>query len=160
MKDIRIQNDLFSVKSINDNYVDRTYFVFLIEKLLESTGLLYVEANKDNYNITRTLESLKKQIHIIDNLQVGKRMNDISFSFYKEKLEIDMLHNIIDIWFAYEHCAFCFFKDKSTPLPEKRKAWYDITKKTKSYVMFKGIEEDVVWIGKSHELEFNDIGIR
>ena len=36
------------------------------------------------------------------------------------------------------------------------KPWYEIANMVESYIVFKGIEEDVVWIGKSDNLEFKN----
>jgi len=59
------------------------------------------------------------------------------------------------IWFHYQHVAFSFFRSSGNKFITKVMSWKDITQKETSYVMFKGAEDDVVWIGKSKELKFD-----
>jgi hypothetical protein len=59
------------------------------------------------------------------------------------------------IWFHYQYVSFTFSHNCAIKFNIKMLPWYAVTTKVSSYVLFKGAEEDVVWIGKSKELKFD-----
>ena len=146
------QNNLCSIKSIENNYSDRNYMESIIYSLLNMThDRFYVEASRPNYEITSLEESLK---HIMLDNKTFKFTN-FGISFSDNRVSKELIEILPLIWFGYEHIAICFFIRNEIQFDIKRKPWYEITENQQSYVLFKGIEEDVIWIGKSKELTFD-----
>lgn len=152
MKDIRKKGNLLSIKSIEDIYADKQYLKMLMYKLFSLTqGLIYIEASRPTYEYDI--------YDLVDNLTPILSNNNFNFDSFGLSFKVNEIStNLVDlspiIWFAYEHVTFCFFKESSTEFNLKRKSWNYITSNAISYVMFRGAEDDVIWIGKSDELEF------
>jgi hypothetical protein len=147
------QNNLCSIKSIKDNYSDKIYMKNIVKKLSDlTTGFFHIDASRPTYeyNVTELAILIKNVLNDADSL----KYNDFGVLLSKHKIDSDLLELLPMIWFSYQHAAFCFFEEE-IKLDVNRKAWYDITKNSKSYVMFKGAEEDVIWIGKSQEFNFD-----
>jgi hypothetical protein len=156
MKELKIHNNekgnLLSIKAVENIYSDKNYFIFIISSLFALTkGCFYVEASRPNYDTNDLVIQLKG----ILNSNCNFRYTDFEISFWNTKVEEKLLEFLPVIWFAYEHISFCFFTENKIEIDIKRKSWYEITKGSKSYVLFKGVEDDVIWIGKSNELEFD-----
>lgn len=156
MKDLKIHNkekgNLISIKPIANIHSDRQYLASIIISLLNLTkGCLYIEASRPNYNVNDIIEDLKRIFINNDSF----KSNFFEVSFFCHEINDALLSILSEIWFAYEHTAYCFFVDDKIEFNVKRKAWYEITSRIDSFVMFRGIEEDVLWIGKSNGLEFN-----
>lgn len=159
MKNLKIHNDkdgnLISIKSIEDCYADRRYLASIIDKLFSLTGgCLYIEVSRPNYDVSLIMEKLKNAFP--DNIDLATYVNflEVSFCYNGNKLSNDMRDILSDIWFSYEHRAFCFFVNSEVEFDLNRKPWYKITSGSDSFIMFKGVEEDVLWIGKSDSLAF------
>lgn len=148
----KYDNNLCSIKSVDDTHSGTYYMRTIINILLNLTrGKFYVEVSRPNYDTTHLKENLKQIM--VDN----KSFNCTNFeiSFLSDGISENLRDFLPQLWFAYEHTAFCFFVENEIAADVKRKSWSEITTNTKSYVLFKGIEEDVLWIGKSNELEFD-----
>jgi hypothetical protein len=159
MKELKIHNNekgnLLSIKPVDDTYSDRSYFIIIITTLFALTkGCFHVQASRPNYN---TID-LAIQLKGILSSNCNFRYTDFEISFCNTKAEENLLEFLPLIWFAYEHISISFFIENKIEIDIKRKSWDEITKSSKSYVLFKGVEEDVIWIGKSSELEF-DLGL-
>lgn len=114
-------------------------------------GRLYVGVSRPNYDVAVLIEQLKA-------VNVGNdsfKYTDFELLFYTNNIDDHLVEILLLLWFAYEHTAFCFFVKEEIEFDIKRKSWYEITTSFKSYVLFRGDEEDVVWIGKSDELKFH-----
>jgi len=158
MRELKIHSNeaenLLSIKPVGNTYSDRNYLIFVITTLFTLTkGSFYVEASRPNYDTT----DLVKQLKEILNGNRSLRYTNFEILYWDTKVDKKVLETLTTIWDAYEHVSFCFFTENKTEIDVKRKPWYEITTSSKSYVLFKGAEEDVVWIGKSNELKF-DIG--
>lgn len=148
--------NLCSIKSIDASYQGRTYLISLIEKLLNLTdGQLFVEFSRPNYNVSQIVEKLMSFNSQIKNLSSKLNFQELSFVLDPRNCEYNLLDILSQCWFAFEHGTLCFFLGKQFSRPSREESWYEITQKSSSFVMFKGIEEDVIWIGKSDDLEFN-----
>ncbi len=158
MKDLKIHNnekgDLLSIKSIENTYYDRNYFISIVTTLFSLTkGCFYVEVSRHNYDYNAI--NLILQLKAILNSNCNFEHTNFGTSFCTNELNESLLETLPVIWFAYEHIAFCFFTENKIEFNVKRKPWYEITKMSKSYVLFKGIEDDVIWIGKNNEMKFD-----
>lgn len=147
-------NNLCSIKSIENTYSDRNYLINIITTLYALTkGYLHVQASRPTYEYDTTDLEVRLKSILINNCSF--RYTDFEILFCNTKIEEELLEILPIIWFAYEHIAFCFFTESRIEFDIKRKPWYEITTRSKSYVLFKGVEEDVIWIGKSDELKFD-----
>ncbi|WP_207622466.1 hypothetical protein, partial [Niastella koreensis] len=87
------------------------------------------------------------------------------FEFYLY-INIELLNQrvfdlICLIWETYEYPTLIFSKEidpflKIKPNKIINGSWKEVTLLSMSYILFKGIEDDVLWIGKSKDLEFPD----
>lgn len=155
MKDIKIHNkekgNLISIKPLEDIYADRRYLIFVIVNLFNLTKeCLYVEASRPNYDVSNIIKKLKGILINNDSF----KSSFFELSFFCNEVDDALLDILSEIWFAYEHPAYCFFVEDKIGFDVKRQAWSHITSQIDSFVMFKGAEEDVLWIGKSDDLEF------
>lgn len=157
MKDIVVYNkehqNLCSIKPVEDIHPDRMYILSLIDSCFnEKEGLLYIEASRPNYDVTDLVKQLITFQPDITNLSIHADHFELSFMVAKDKMCNDLLYLIPRLWFAFEHTSFCVFLNKKNCSIRKRTAWYEITNRIPAFIMYRGIEEDVVWIGKSDHL--------
>jgi hypothetical protein len=158
MKDFKIHSqhrgNLSSIKSVEDTYSDKSYLLALFARLqcLTIDSFFCLEASRPNY----ALPDLEGQLKMIPvNKETDFKMTKFELFFCHKKIPTELFELLPEIWFAYEHVALLFFYEGRPDFEIKRKPWYDTTSKSKSYVLFKGIEEDVIWIGKNPELVFD-----
>ncbi|MEZ0006277.1 hypothetical protein ABH942_001640 [Flavobacterium sp. 28YEA47A] len=145
-------NNLCSIKSVDNTHSGEYYLRAIINTLLNLTGgKFYVEVSRPNYGTTHLKENLK-QIMVDNN---SFKSSSFEVSFFSDGISEELMEILPQLWFAYEHTAFCFFMENEIEVDVKRRPWHEITTNTKSYVLFKWVEEDVLWIGKSNELEFD-----
>jgi hypothetical protein len=148
--------NLRPIKSVSNTLSDRNYLIALIEYLFSATGgYLYVEMSRPNWNTDRIKNRLQEISFISDGLQMSDEDFELSFSCKEKPLDASFLYLLPEIWFTFEHGVFCFFVDAESPMPTRRSSWNKITEFASAFVMFRGPEEDVVWIGKSEDLAFN-----
>lgn len=161
MKDIKIHdidhNNLCSIKSVEKGYSDKQYFFSILSRLFNLTGHLFVQARRPYYNVESAIQNLRSIRDRVDDLNITPNFFEISFYFDGPSGDDDLFNLITDIWFEYEQPTFCFFYEKHIHLSEKKISWQEITRQWDSFVIFRGAEEDVVWIGKSSELKFSNI---
>jgi len=147
-----IRKNLCSIKPVNDTHSDRNYMQSIINTLFNLTkGKFYVEVSRPNYHTAHLKENLKQMM--ANNKSFN--CNNFEISFFSDGISEELIEILPQLWFAYEHTAFCFFVENEIQIDIKRKPWSEITTNTKSYILYKGIEEDVLWIGKSNELKFD-----
>ena len=157
MKEIIVYNNhnanLSSIKSIEDNFSDKNYLSTIMENLYKLTGgTIYVHSIYDNYDLTTITSDISKNIDKISNLLHSNNFNEVSF-------ECDTLDDTLDklikkMWFAYEQMILVFFSDNKEKFDGNKVSWEKVTLENNCFAMFKGMEEDVIWIGKSSNLTF------
>lgn len=156
MKELKIhskeKNNLLSIKPIDDNYLDKNYLISIIRSLFTLTkGCFYVEVSRPNFDTSY----LALELQSILDRDSGFRYTAFEILFYSKHINEELLKVLSVLWFSYEHVSFCFLKKSESEIDLKRKSWYEITEKFESYVLFKGVEEDVIWIGKNKKLKFD-----
>lgn len=148
--------NLCSIKRLEPFYSDKRYLIGLISKILKLTGHLLITAQRPYYDVDSLMKRLRLLSHKLYELKVSSDFFSLSFSHSSADVDDDVLILISDIWFQYEQPMFCFSLDSNVSF-SRRGSWDEITKQWRSYVFFKGTQEDVLWIGKSSELEFSSI---
>lgn len=166
MMDVKIHknsnNQLLSIKGVGYNYQSKQYILKLLNKLTQSAGNVIIQVRRNNYKDS----SINKIILDFDslgisNLKVDKNLFEISFSFNSNKLNDELLQALVDFWFCFEQPSYYFLTNLEELILNQEillninLSWKEAVKVSNSYVMFKGIEEDVIWIGKSNKLEFD-----
>ena len=157
MKEIIVYNNhnanLSSIKSIEDNYSDKSYMHEIMENLYNLTGgTIYIHAIYDNYDLTTITSGISKSIDKISNLLHSNNFNEISFEC--DILDYNLYELIKEMWFAYEQMILIFFSNKKEKFDGNKVSWEKVTLENNCFAIFKGIEEDVIWIGKSENLKF------
>jgi len=162
MKEINIHErygkNLCSIRPFENIYQDHVYLASKILYLFSLTGgVLHVQVSRPTYEYEPNEMGRKIKIILKNNMNFDYKSDFFEFSFHCSDFNDELLNMLSKVWFAYEHVTYIFFADRKGGLDVKRMPWYVITSNAKSFVMFKGAEEDVVWIGKSKELTFDHL---
>lgn len=154
MKFIKIHTEnLLSLKSDN-MLINNNVFVEILELFQKEVhGVFYIEGSRETYEYDTKV--IKYQID-----KTLKNEDIFLYSDFEMKVKgVNINSELISIlwrfWHAYEHVIICFLVDEINKIDITRNAWYEITEHYKSYVLFKGIEQDVIWVGKSDKLNFD-----
>lgn len=105
-------------------------------------------------------DTISAAISSIVGLEIGENRFSVRFK-YSPNDELDAFVGILSgIWFSYEQPSAIFLFDESENEAASnftwRTDWKTITEKFKSVIVFKSVEGDVMWIGKSSEIDFDD----
>ena len=156
--DFKKHRDNFcSFKFIGDHYFIRTNFIALLESHLTLVeGDLYVEIARPEKDVNGLINQLNSVNSIANSMKVAKDFFEITFTCKKDDINNDLLWQLSALWICFQHVSFVMTLKKGSFNFRNRLAWDQITAVTPSFVLFKGVEEDVVWIGKSDGLSFPD----
>jgi hypothetical protein len=152
------QENLISIKGLEDNFSGRSLFRSIINPLLRIATVVRVECERQNYysEITdRTIASIGPNISELETSADGF---SIQFNYGIDE-DIDVFVQVFsNMWFAYEQPSAIFVCDDSvmTQFPA-RLSWLQITERLDGFVVFKSVEDDVMWIGKSPTQSFETI---
>lgn len=155
-------NQLLSIKGFDYDYQSKQYLLKLLNKLIQFAGYVLIQVRRNNYEDS-SIDKLKKEgVSLgISSLKVDSNLFEISFKFDAAKSKEELLSVLVELWYSFEQPAYWFFTNEEAlennieALLNNNLTWKEVVTLSNSYVMFKGIEEDVVWIGKSEELEFH-----
>jgi hypothetical protein len=138
----------------------------ILNRMLATTKSVVATVERPYYKIELSINSISNILGNIEELKIADNLFSVSFIYDVIEDNSKFIETFIDIWFEYEQPCFCFFVSKQSS--EVCKHWFDdknrfryyvneIVDKSPCYVIYKGIEEDVMWIEKSKTLEFNGI---
>lgn len=155
-------NQLLSIKGVDYDYQSKQYILRLLMKLSKCASCVLIHVKRNNYKDS-AIDILKKEGTAlgITNLEVDSKLFEISFSFNPTKSKEELLPILVDLWYCFQQPVFYFFTDEKQPehynkaLLNDNLSWKEVVNLSNSYVMFKGAEEDVIWIGKSDDLKFH-----
>ena len=154
------QNNLCSIKSIENDFSGRLYFLNLLRRLTSNLNIIfYANMQRPYYDIEGAVAKINALKDSLFELKISDDFFNISFNVMQPNLSDSILQLIVDLWFDFEQPLFVIAKDEKPPkvlklLRNKFIKWNDITETIQAYTIYRGAEEDVVWIGKSEELEF------
>ncbi|WP_024773148.1 hypothetical protein [Aquimarina macrocephali] len=173
MKEINFHNsDLVSISKFHlDVWSDKIAFKKLVSLFAEETKHLFGSGQRPYEENLINIASFQKQSHLIYH---ENKFHDLIFSitkssnFFSTEAEL-----VVELWSKYEHSLVLFTDEselltiinKNDILYKKKKkleeiylrlSWKELTSNVKSFVFFKGTEDDVIWIGKNSLLEFPD----
>ncbi|NQX86047.1 MAG: hypothetical protein HRT67_09100 [Flavobacteriaceae bacterium] len=158
-KIVRHNTELLSIKSINNSvWEDKIIFKMLLKKIF---------VNNDNIlatfkNLVYFHSNLQKRLLQIINYETFIKSNydscfsEISFYLKISNIDDKSLEIINELWTIYEQPSLLIYNENEDDkkLARKEKSiflipWKEITSTLDSIILFRGIEEDVLWIGKS-----------
>lgn len=163
MKDVYLHNEnLCSIAEIENTFSGRSFIREVLNKILPNTTLVIGQAQRPYYEPVLSIKSMNI-LSKFEKLDIDQDLFSLSFHYYTKERNDDFVQVFLDVWFEYEQPAFSFFlSGQEKQLYNclaiyRRMSWKDITGLAPSYVLCKGIEEDIMWIGKSNILQFDCI---
>lgn len=155
-------NQLLSIKGVDYDYQSKQFILKLLNKLIQFAGNVLIQLRRNNYEDS-SIDKLKKEgVSLgVKSLKVDSNLFEISFNFNAAKSKEELLPLIVDLWYCFQQPVYYFFTNEerleyyNEILLNNNLSWKEVVDLSNSYVMFKGAEEDVIWIGKSDELEFD-----
>lgn len=149
------RNNLCSIKFNGDNYFIRTNLIALLESHLALVeGDLYVEIARPEEDVNSLINQLNMVNSIANSMNVTEDFFEVSFMCTKDDINNRLLWQLSELWICFQHVSVVITSKKGNINFQKRLAWYQINHIVSSFVLFKGVEEDVVWVGKSDDLTF------
>lgn len=155
-------NQLLSIKGVNYDYQSKQYILKILNRLIQSAGYVLIHVKRNNYK-HYSIDKIRNEGEFlgITNLKVESNLFEISFNFNHCKSKDELLSVLVELWYCFQQPAYYFFTDEEALgnnneiILKNNLSWKEVIDLSNSYVMFKGAEEDVIWIGKSDELEFD-----
>jgi hypothetical protein len=157
-------DNLCSIKPVEHDFSGYNYLIKLLEYLSDNlNSIIYVNVSKPYYETQELVNRLKSFQEILFELYISDDLFEISFYVSKSNLSCDIIKLLTDIWFEYEQPFFILTSSEVSNadilnlINNRRTKWYHVTSCINAYVMYKEVEQDVVWIGKSSDLNFKYI---
>lgn len=162
MKDVYLHNkNLCSIAGVENTFLGKYIIRDVLNKILPNTTLIIAEAQRPYYKPELSVVSINNISSEFENLKIDEDLFSLSFNYYTKENNDSFIQVFLDIWFEYEQPAFSLFLSgqemqsyKNLKI-DRRMSWKDITALLPCYVLSKGIEDDVIWIGKSDVLQFD-----
>lgn len=160
------QEDLMSIADVGRNIEGRKKLIHILRLFSFGANGLVVDASRPNYDDIESVRVASKVEYSSCNMDVSDDEFSFFFECYEKISSPEILHLLLLAWFEYEHLVILFrirnemwsVESESIPRFGDRERWNSIIQNVVGYVLFRGAEDDVVWIGKSSKLEFPDIG--
>ncbi|MGH1337216.1 MAG: hypothetical protein ACRBFS_13925 [Aureispira sp.] len=158
---IHKEEQLFSIKGISDDSKSHKFFYSLLFNLLKDTGYGLIHTKRNNYE-TSVIAFFrdKNESQDIKDLKIANDLFELSFYFDNHESGKSILIGMIDLWDAFQHTAYYFFPSEKLLKLNYEKilmnnySWKEIVTFSSCFMLFKGAEEDVIWLAKSSNLKF------
>ena len=162
MRDINFHGEnRCSIASIS-KYIIRD----ILQRILSKSSMVIATAERPYYEVKVAINSISNIKRNVDRLKVSDDLFSLSFIYDVTEENEKFIEAFIDIWFEYEQPVFHFFISNH-PL-EIYVSWFndknrfiyyvdEIVDISPCYVLYKAIEEQVMWIEKSKSLSFEEI---
>lgn len=161
MDSFRYGENLLSIKGLSEEFSGRSLFRTLLTPLLRLTSIVKVDSERPNYYPGLTKDSITAIGSNISNLALGSDKFSIQFDYVIDDQADAFIEVFSEIWFAYEQPKAIFIVSsihQSTSNQFSRtSSWEEVTNSLSCYVTFKSIEDDVMWIGKSSDMSFDEV---
>lgn len=162
----KYDNLLLSIDSLEDNPQDNRFMSNLFYNLFyESKHIICINRRLNiEYNIEDIMQNILEKHSSIKNIQTKRQYNFMSFYMdFSEEVTNVFFDIFSKLWFSYEQPSFIFIKEELKredliSLQSKELfSWQDFTQTVDSYVFYKGSREDVIWMGRSKNLNIPDL---
>ena len=156
-------NNLVSISFEGNDYHIRSFIRNVFEKLLDTSNYSIIETRRPYHGVEKTISKMDIVLDYLKDISCDKYFNEMSFLYDRNKLmDFDFIELCVEVWFEYEQPCFVFSNlenDKSgnniNPMMKNLK-WDKKINYYKGYILFRGVEENVIWIGKSLDIEFSN----
>jgi hypothetical protein len=153
-----------SIQPITDSTYDRVYLELFLKKILNASSLIILEARRPLTIIDVDILNYTKIKSQADISKISADLFDLFFLFKKKNVTYDFFNLCFNLWFNYEHVSYTFLiheEDLETPLVFSSSNTFlsqqILLKNVSFFNLSKGIEEDVLWVRKSNDMEFINI---
>jgi hypothetical protein len=156
-------NTLYSIKPIEDIYGDREYYKGILNRLLARSETVIVKGMRPIFKVEQSPEAIIGIRMGVEKLIKEDDWFSFAFLYHKKEDNDEFTDVCLKIWFEYESPGFIFLVDLEEDrilnkiIEDKFMPWDQMAKLTPCYILFKSIEDDVVWIGRSTDLEIEKI---
>jgi hypothetical protein len=164
VKDINYHNEsLCSVAQIENSFSGKYILRDILNRILRNTGLIIATIERPFYTGQSSIAAISQISSEVKDLIIGEDLFSISFKCFTKENNDDFINAFLEIWFEYEQPTFSFFVTGQNTETYKnleihrRMNVKQITSLSPCYVLCRGIEEDVMWIGKSDNLKFDNV---
>lgn len=156
---------LLSIKPFQvDNYYDKIFFIELLSNYITISKRVYIIGRRPEYDASTWIHKIEQRILNIKeatSIQITNR--DISIVIYDSSNKHLAVDIITYIWNAYEQPSVIFMTNSNIDIKthisllSTRTSWENVVSASSSYCFFRGIEDDVLWLGRSSELSFMNL---
>ena len=157
-----------SIAGISADYNGALLLSRIVNCLLASTESVFALVQRPYYgSVPLSQSSIANLSDEIENLKVADDFFSISYHYSVRKKNDAFVNAFVQIWREYEQPGFFFFtedlgsdlynsilENKKFSVIEKDRRIFDLAP---CYMTFKSVEEDVLWIDKHEELDFDSV---
>ena len=106
-------NQLLSIKGVDDDYKSKKYILKLLNKLIQFAGYVLIDVKRNNYQDS-SIEKLKNESTSLGilNLKVDSNLFEISFSFDYSESKEELLSVLVDLWYCFQQPVYYFLHAK------------------------------------------------
>lgn len=160
MQNAKIHNDnLCSIKGIKNTFLGNSFVKDILNTTLMQTSLVVANIQRPYHESNDIFNMLNE----FENLKIDEDWFSISFKYKVKNKNDNFIRAFLETWFVYEQPSFTFFVagqdfgSYENLNISRRMNWKEIIEISNCFIFFKGVEEDVIWIGKSTNLQFDEI---
>lgn len=162
MKDIYYHKNenLCSIGRIGDTISGKSIIREVLNVILPKTELVFAKIERPNYESMPSIKSVAEISSEIEELKFPEEGYSMTFKYYPKADNDNFIKTLSRLWLDHEQPTFSFFLPGQEPQFYKdlhvgrQLAWDEVTALAPCYIVYKGIQEDVLWIGWSDNLEF------
>lgn len=164
MKDIHYHSEnLCSVAQIENSFSGKYILRDILNRILRNTVLVIASIERPFHTVQSSIVTISQIYSELRDLIIDENLFSISFKYYTKENNDEFINTFLEIWFEYEQPTFSFFvigqniKTYNTLEINRRMNIEQIASLSPCYILCRGIEEDVIWVGKSENLKFDDV---
>jgi hypothetical protein len=163
MLNVKLHNEnLCSIAGFENSVFGRFAMKEILNEILKNTEVVDAEVRRPYYEIESSKNSIPNILGNVKDFEVSDEWFSISFVYYVYDSNSNFVETFTNLWFEYEQVSFCFFVsvddfEKYKIGNHRMLSWIETTELYSSYVVFRAVEEKVIWIGKSNTQNFDAI---
>jgi hypothetical protein len=163
MSDVLLHgNNVLSINGITPTIQGRDRLSAIFLGCANVASACFVEARRPNVDEVESVSLAHDLQPRLFNLQIDITVPEISFECFNDFGSQEMTQLFLSLWFDFEHVSIIFRTDlglnKSIDSGllnlRARTRWDELRRRYPGYILYKGVEEDVIWLRKSDDLMF------